>query len=172
MIDSVSKANGVEKRGFEQLLPYAQSLGITITPVSFQPLLQKQIGDWLVRHPDGLVETVETKIEETNKYGNLFLEYWSNRKQFTHGWLHTSEAEKLWYFFDREGILCVCSLVELRRWAFGYGDSDNGRIYRYPLRRQGKYEQLNDTWGRCVPIDDLRQQVNGFHIENIRDIPF
>ena len=37
---------------------------------------------------------------------------------------------------------------KLRRWAF-----HDHNIYKWPERKQGKYQQLNDAWGRCVPID-------------------
>jgi hypothetical protein len=43
----------------------------------------------------------------------------------------------------------------LRTWAF-----HDGRIYLYPERMQSKYDQMNDTWGRCVPISVVLREVS------------
>lgn len=50
----------------------------------------------------------------------------------------------------------------LRKWAFGH-EVVEGNIFRYPERCQAKRSQMNDTWGRCVPIDVVRRTV-GFRL--------
>ena len=49
-------------------------------------------------------------------------------------------------------------LSRLQHWAFGI-DGRPGRIYDFPERPQRRYAQLNDAWGRIVPVDVLAREV-------------
>lgn len=146
------------------LIPYARSLGNgrMLVQTDDQPFVQKFIGDLIAKFKD--TETIEVKAEKANKYGTLFLESWSNRAYFTHGWMHTSRASLLWYYFVESDELYTVSLDELKRWAFAHDTERSGHsnISRYPERLQSKYVQTNDTWGWSVPICDLQKYVNGF----------
>ena len=62
----------------------------------------------------------------------------------------------MFYFLDTDDLVTV-PLLRLKRWAFGSGTE--GGIYAWPEKRQGRYGQLNDTWGRCVPVDHLAEAV-------------
>ncbi len=125
--------------------------------------LQKSAGDMLYNTDADTVYTVEVKAELENKYGNFFLEFWSNRSRFTVGWLITLKSDWLLYHFLKEDELYAIPFQKLRRWAF-----HDQRIYAFPERPQSKYEQLNDTWGRCVPINVLTRELklqSPFHPE-------
>lgn len=115
--------------------------------------LQKSVGDVIINCKNKKVWTFEIKTERKTT-GNLFLEMWSNRSRLTHGWLHTLKADFLWYYFQDSKILYSIPLPKLQEWAFV-----NRRIYQYPERKQNAYQQLNDTWGSCVPIQVIEKEV-------------
>lgn len=98
----------------------------------------------------GDVVGTELKAEEEEKYGNFFLEEWSNKKWETLGWLHTLDTDLLWYYFLDTRNLYEISFHLLKKWW-----EEEGRHCGYDLKRQRKHEQLNDTWGWCVPIADV-----------------
>lgn len=116
--------------------------------------LQKTAGDMLYNTDAETVVSVEVKAELENKHGNFFLETWSNRERLKSGWLVTLRADWLLYHFLENDELYVIPLAKLQRWAF-----HSGRIYTFPERKQSKYDQLNDTWGRCVPIDVVTREI-------------
>jgi hypothetical protein len=132
--------------------------------------LQESTGDAIVQMPNRTAYAVEIKIETENKYGNAFLETWSNknlRNRDNHarlgsnpGWMFKLKADLLFYYFLKNDELFVFDFFKLKRWAFGGAEgNERGRIYDFPEKTQSKYTQLNDTWGRCVPFDVLRKEV-------------
>lgn len=133
---------------------------------------QLQCGDVLFNDHAGRIRAVELKAEEEEKWGNFFLETWSNRnldrmcdhceRGSNQGWLYHTRADTLFYHFLDTGRLYIIDLFKLKRWAFGYG-TGAGRIYSFPEKPQSKYSQLNDTHGRCVPISVVRSEV-GFKV--------
>ena len=129
--------------------------------------LQETVGDAVFNCRSGKLWSVEFKIERKHT-GNLFLETWSNLDRRNPGWMVKLDADILLYYFLDVPVLYAVNFQRLCKWAFG--DSDEwtdgrqpsqspGRIYTYPERRQNKYNQLNDTWGRCVNVDVLRRDV-------------
>ena len=119
--------------------------------------LQHSVGDALYNSPDGRIWGVEVKTERRTT-GNMFLETWSNRTRLTHGWLHTLTADVLAYMFLDTRVLCLVPMKPLQQWAFGTGEGP-GHLYQYPEKKQRIFDQLNDTWGRCVPIDVIARDV-------------
>lgn len=112
--------------------------------------LQRSVGDLLYNSDKETVYCAEIKAEESNAHGNFFLETWSNRARFTLGWMFTLTTDLLLYHFIEDDLLYPLPFARLRRWAF-----HKGNIYRFDERPQTKHVQLNDTWGRCVPIPEL-----------------
>lgn len=155
MADAFGDARGVEREGWLVLLPYLKAIGVRGELVTTEDSLfcQKFIGDAIARLPAEGAVAIEVKCEQRFT-GNLFLETWSNRSRCTPGWLLTSRADWLWYYFLDTSQLYSIRLPALRAWAVGSGESQGG-IYAYPERVQGKREQANDTWGRIVPISKL-----------------
>lgn len=102
--------------------------------------------------------TIEHKCEQKNKYGNFFLETWSNKSLRRDGWLWTSLASMLIYHFIDDDIAYLLRFDALRNWATAdvHGVS---RLKTFPEKKQAKYIQENDTWGRTVPIRIIEQEV-------------
>ena len=120
--------------------------------------LQKTIGDVLANNKKNEIIAIELKTEESNKYGNLFIETWSNKSRFTLGWIYTLSTDVIMYHFLLEDELYLISFERLRNWLFS-NDNNHPNIDKYPELKQAKYDQLNDTWGRCIPIKDLMDNV-------------
>jgi hypothetical protein len=123
--------------------------------------LQKTCGDALINSDDGTIWAIEIKAERRNKTGNFYLETWSNRKWYTVGWMFNLNTDILLYFFLEDMLLYSIKFRDLRHWAFV-----KGRIYDFQEKPQTKYSQLNDTWGRCVPIGVIGDEV-GFTQYNL-----
>lgn len=144
--------------------------------------LQETTGDLIFNDAGNRMWTVECKAEKENKTGNLFLEVWSNRNLDRRddnakygsnpGWMLKLRADLLFYHFIDTDDLYIINLFELQRWAFGY-ENVAGSIWDYPERRQGKYVQANDTWGRCVPISTLQHELGQKNFKHVhpRQIP-
>lgn len=145
-------ASGVEAEGLATLMPFAAGQGIELVPTNPHGYMQKIYGDFVAKWRSGGFRFVEVKIEK-DYTGNLFIEAWSNRQRGTPGWLDTCQADWFWYYFIESDSLFCFELRPMRRWLF------DGRIERYPFVKQGKYDQLNDTWGYLVPIADLTSQA-------------
>lgn len=128
-------------------------------------LLQEQVGDVLLNSENGTLWSIECKAEERNAKSNFFLESWSNKSRFNPGWFWKIEADFLLYHFLNDGTddkdeCYVMRLAELREWAFKTvpgidGAPDVWRMCRWSERRQSNHNQLNDTWGFCVPITEV-----------------
>jgi hypothetical protein len=167
------EASSVERRGLDVILPYLRSKAFDgqVIHIAKGPLaasLQRTVGDVLMSTDGETVCAVEIKVEQ-RWTGNLFLETWSNRnleskaahaqRGATPGWLVTSRADVLLYFFldVQSGVLVP--VFRLKRWAFAAG-----AIYEWPELRQARYMQANDTWGRCVPVDVIEREVGARRI--------
>lgn len=131
-----------------ELMPW---LTLKFSPVETcdNEFLQRTLGDFTITQ-NTQKRSVELKAEQRFT-GNLFLEVWSNRPARTLGWLYTSRADILAYYFCDRRDLYVFSLPALQDWCFGVG-ANQGAIYQYPEKVQTRYNQLNYSYGRCVPI--------------------
>lgn len=167
-MNGFGSARRIEAKGVSYILPLLKERAHDgqLVMLNKGPLarhLQETVGDAIFNSDPDRVWTVEIKVEQ-KKTGNLFLEIFSNRnldRRANHaerginpGWMFKCRADLLFYYFIDTDDLYVISLFRLQRWAFGFDDT-MGRIWRYSQKRQGKYQQLNDTWGAVVPIADL-----------------
>lgn len=163
------QARQVEARGMAILTPFLKTRAhdgrfVLTGKGRLARYLQETVGDALFNSDADTIWSVEIKVEEEDCYGNFFLETWSNKNlsdKSSHaqrgsnpGWLLKLQADLLFYYFVASDELYIIDLFALKRWAFVH---DNGRpnIDRFPEKLQGKRTQLNDTWGRCVPIATL-----------------
>jgi hypothetical protein len=169
-----SLATDVETRALEIIRPFAKTFsynGMIVCPKdgAVGIALQKQFGDLFIQETETKLTSIELKAEEEFT-GNLFLETWSNRNlesKLSHaergsevGWLYKSRADVLFYYFLNTDHLFVCDMFSLQKWAFGTrGAKKEARIFSFPEKPQGKYSQLNDTWGRCVKIEVLQREL-------------
>ena len=156
----------VEQRSFEILKPYfaeATDDGryVLTDKGRLAAQLQQTIGD-VIMQVNGEVVCVEVKAEESNLYQNFFLEEWSNRSRFNPGWLLKLDTDFLFYHFIESNELYVINFLRLKHWAFverSIRTGMSGRLYDFDSKPQGKREQRNDTWGRCVPVRILVAEV-------------
>jgi len=109
-------------------------------------------GDYYVEKA-GKDHAIEVKHEIENIHKNLFLETWSNR-HLKQGWLYTSRADILIYHFIKNREIYMISMDTLRKWAY-----EPGHLDVYEEKEQVKYEQINTTCGRPVPIDVLIEKA-------------
>lgn len=166
------RASSVEMAGMARLLPFLTEKAYCgrLVRTAKGPLakeIQASFGDLIMNTDEEIICSIEVKIEQ-RWTGNLFLETWSNRNLEAResqaergskpGWMVSQRADLLLYYFMDSDDLLVVPLFRLKRWAFGYGTTP-GRIYQYPERAQGKYNQMNDTWGRCVPVSILEKET-------------
>ena len=169
MPDSFVQASKIETESKAILLPFIQERAHNgqFVVCSKGPLarsIQEVIGDVIYNSSAERIWTVELKAERTAKYGNFFLETWSNRNledrgSHSHrgsnlGWLFKLRSDLLFYHFLDEDELYIFDFFKLKQWAFGTVDRP-GQIFSFPERCQAKYPQHNDTWGRCVKIEVL-----------------
>jgi len=158
-MNAFESAKTVEQRSLEILRPFIQQRAYNgrFVITSKGPLareIQCAAGDVFFNSDCETVYSIEIKAEESNRYGNFFFETWSNRSRFKLGWIYTLSADLLLYHFIDDDMLFKIPFQKLKRWAF-----HSGRIYDFEERRQSKYEQMNDTWGRCVPISVIIEEL-------------
>jgi hypothetical protein len=170
-VNAFARASLVEHRGIAVLLPYLEERAyrgqiVTTARGPLSRTLQRHYGDFFINTDAETVRSLEIKVER-NWTGNLFLQTWSNlnlddrdahaEHGSTPGWLVTSRADVLlFYFLDTDDLVTV-PLLRLKRWAFGSGPQ--GGVYAWPEKPQGRYGQPNDSWGRCVPVGHLEGAV-------------
>lgn len=151
------KAQEVEAQSWEILRPFIETKCfegryVRTAKGRLAKDLQKSAGDVLMNTDDETVWTIEIKAEKDHT-GNVFLERWSNRERFTPGWLETLKCDLLLYHFLSNDTLYVFDFDKLRRWLY---HGEHGRqpvASRFPQVKQGRYVQLNDTWGYLVKVD-------------------
>lgn len=148
---------GVEFESWRMLQPHFQlewsddGHYAVITKGRLAKELQAKYGDVILNF-HGEVKAIEIKSERRYT-GNLFLESWSN---YPHkpGWMHTLDADYIFYHFIDRNILYIIDFPALKEWAF-----DWKFLEIYPEKPQGKYTQLNDTRGYIVPISELMRDM-------------
>lgn len=155
-MNAFQKASLVEQEGMRILLPFISGHAdrghyTTTFKGKLAREFQRRAGDVLFNQ-EGAIVTCECKTER--KYtGRLFIEVWSNRSRLTRGWLDHLQCDYLLYLFLDNRHLYPMRFDRLKSWCFGTEGPE--RLCKYPIVKQAKYEQLNDTWGRLVPIECL-----------------
>lgn len=162
MTSAFAECCAIERRGVAQLEPLlrmwcADGRFVFTDKGRLSPELQREYGDAFATNRNGELAAIEFKVEQEERYGNFFLETWSNRSRRKTGWMYNLRADWLWYFFDDTKHLYTINFPKLQEWAFDVdlGREVRGKLFTYPERAQSKYDQKNDTWGRCVPIVDI-----------------
>lgn len=158
-MNAFETTSNIERIALERLRPFIwqRAFNGQYVVTSKGPLakeLQKTAGDILFNSDAETVWSVEIKAELENKHGNFFLETWSNRERFTPGWMITLRSDLLFYYFLKSDELYIIPFRKLQKWAF-----QQSRIYSFPERKQAKYDQQNDTWGRCAPIAVVSREL-------------
>ena len=155
-MSAFAKGLSIEARGNAVLVPYMKTLwpDAQVWHVPSNIRAQER-GDFRVTHPGKGVEYIETKAE-MKWTGRLFLETWSDKSMHRAGWLYTSRADWLWYYFLDTNRLYTAQMADIKQWLYGSGERNYaGNLERFAEVKQRKYQQDNDTYGRIVPIDAL-----------------
>lgn len=113
---------------------------------------QRFCGDFCWKRSETEKFFCEVKTEYEDKWENFFLEHWSNNLTKKVGWLQYSLADFLFYYFLKDKKLYVLFLKEIQKWSY-----EQENIFNFPLKKQYKNEQQNESYGYCVPIDVFRQ---------------
>ncbi|MHC4621546.1 MAG: hypothetical protein ACYTEQ_27710 [Planctomycetota bacterium] len=164
------EASKIEAESWRRLMPWIEHSSkngrcVRIAKGRLSKELQARYGDVFAEsEKHGGIIAIEGKAER-DYTGNLFLETWSNRKWWRLGWMFTLDCDVLLYHFltsDKGQRLYHVAMNDLRKWAFvqmrDRGDR-LGRVWDYRAAKQKRYAQLNDTWGRVVPIQDLKREA-------------
>ena len=167
MNNNIQKCFDIGHKGLLELLPLLntkafQGRFVITDKGNISEFLQKTVGDIIFNCANQETWSIEVKTEEENKHNNFYLETWSNLSRLTTGWMVTLKADFLWYYFQDIKTLYSIQLPRLQDWAF-----KRKRIYSFPEKVQKKTSQMNDTWGRCVPIDIIEKEV-GFKVYNVK----
>lgn len=146
----------IERRGMADVLPFLRRLAATGGLVETNKgrlarEFQVRHGDLSLNQGDGFT-SVEVKTERRYT-GNLFYEQFSNRQRGVPGWGITLEEPELLavYCLETRRVLLI-PFQPLKRWAV-----EGENMHRYPLVPQTEREQDNDTWGRLIPLRDVRE---------------
>ena len=158
-MNAFKKACRVEDRSWDLLEPYLKRRAFDgrFVRTSKGPLsleLQKTVGDVLVNSDRQTVTCIEVKAEEKHT-GNLFIERWSNRARFNPGWFETLATDLLWYHFLDKDVVYEIPYLNFRRWMYWHEGTGYPTSNKFRQAKQGKYDQLNDTWGYLVPLAQL-----------------
>ena len=148
-MNAYQQAKSIEQVAKDEILPWLNLRCESVEDTDGNLFLQKIVGDFIVVQ-EGRKRGVELKAE-AKWTGNLFLETWSNLPELTPGWMLTSRAHWLLYFFLDVKALYVIGMRPLQEWAFGIGEKE-GRIYSFREVTQCKYQQINLSRGRLVPL--------------------
>jgi hypothetical protein len=153
----------VEAKGQEIITSWLRQLGhvVVFNRHDIRNAEFQTYGDLIVKRAvKDKHELVELKIEETNIYGNLFIETWSNKNWWNPGWLYKTKADWLFYYFIKEDQLYQMKMENLRRFLFETHNTGKVETFaKYQEKPQKKYNQPNQTFGLCVPISDLLKQT-------------
>lgn len=171
-MSAYENCNTTAAKGVARLLPFIKERAhdgqlVVTNKGPLAPFLQKTVGDVVINTDPERIWTIEIKTEEKHT-GNLFLEYWSNlnleerrshaERGTTPGWLHTLRADLIFFYFLDTDDLYIFNLFRLQQWALRERE-----IYKFPLKRQKRHLQANDTHGHIVPISDLRRHIGFRH---------
>ena len=59
--------------------------------------------------------SIELKVEVSNRYNNLFIESWSDKNSRTVGWFYTTSAKYLFYMFLKQKQMVIIKMEALRQ---------------------------------------------------------
>lgn len=165
-MSAYSETSKIGAKGVRLILPFLKETSldgqlVTTDKGRLSEELQKKYGDIFMNNSSGNIIAVEVKTEVEQKTQNFFLETWSNRSRRTVGWMFALDADILIYLFWDTKTFYSIPFKKLQVWSFDKASrlSLTGRIYDYIEKPMKKYDQLNDTYGRCVPIADIEREV-------------
>ncbi len=138
--------------------------------------LQITIGDAVANNYAKETVCLEFKTEKEDKYGNFFLEEYSNYQPHDlrwnkPGWMQTSLCDWIVYIFLNKKMAYCIRFADLKIWSYQTPNSigGSGRIRDYELKPQKKYEQKNETYGFCPKIATIEYEVGFIKVQRCGD---
>jgi hypothetical protein len=165
----------IADEGLRRVDPYLRTISyqgrvVWVSKGKLAAWLQTTCGDALVAtSAEGAFVTIELKTERRST-GNLFIETWSNKSRRTLGWLWTLQSDLLCcYFLDIDRMYFV-DFPALRTW-LKQRDPTTGRLNGLRFKEvKASARQLNDTWGRLVPLAAITRDGPGYHTVSARQL--
>lgn len=148
-MNAFEQASQVERSGIDLLYPWLKYTHGNNIVFCDSKQMQDEYGDFVLQRGRA-IEGIELKVERKHT-GNLFLETWSNRHMQNRGWLFKSKSETLYYVFLDVPVIYGLNLQALSQWA------QSQEFATYKEIQQKAYSQMNDTWGKVVKIEKLKQ---------------
>lgn len=144
--------------GVELAAAFYRHLGIHVTWTTEGVIaaeLDHRLGADGVFMVDGQTWCVDAKLcTRARETKNAFIETWSNRSLGRKGWLWGDVAWRKEIAYVIGGTNCmlrISPLSQLQRFV-----DQHGHLYREVEQRE--HAQTNDTWGRLIPIVELRDR--------------
>lgn len=158
-MNAFKEASRIEEKGINLVTPYLASIAYGGRVVHFgehsnHSMLVgvQQYGDFAIQVSEKRFLIVELKVEQRHT-GNFFIETWSNKHRLNQGWLYKCTADRLFYLFlDRPDKLYSINIRKLQAWLFETQENNQQRLWQFAEKKQGKYDQKNDTWGVLIPV--------------------
>ncbi len=163
-MSAFDEAREVEREGWLQVESWVRSATDGRYAAHFEDRAVQRAGYDLTAFLCGADKRVELKCERADRWGNFFLETWSNKAfgRARDGWMMTCTADVLLYYFLDPGDLYV--IDHRRLWAWFFGEPPvPPNWWRYEEKPQQRFSQPNKTFGCPVPIGDIAEQVGLWH---------
>lgn len=138
------------KKGEQFAQQILESLGAQIEDVSANPTYWAQDVDMLARKDDKELK-IEVKWDQmVSRYGNIFLETFSNLEKGESGWFIYSQADILWYGDSVNKLFYLYKLEDLRQ----YLDTREP-LYIKKHTKQCHKDKNKTSEGLCIPVNEL-----------------
>lgn len=157
MGNSFDKGRLIEKDSLRELYPYLCARFNRLTEIT-ELDQQRTLGDFSY-YESHSIKYLELKSELENKYDNLFIETWSNKDKGIKGWFDKLKADTLGYHFIKDKIFYLIPFNDLKNLLHCKWDGKSIIEY-FPEKPQYKYDQDNNSFGRCVPIKLILGKLN------------
>ena len=167
---SWADACAVESKGRQRVDPFLRQIShqgrvVWTSKGRLSAWLQRTVGDVIMNTSPDAVVAIELKTERKHT-GNLFIETWSNKSRHKPGWLWTLNTDLLCYYFLDTDRMYFVDFHSLKGWLSSQHDGGGCVGERFAEKRAGR-KQLNDTWGRCVPLSAIAREGPGYHTVSI-----
>jgi len=148
-MNSFEKCREIEAESASSVLKYLQNtydFVVSTDEFKHAKTYQQYYGDYLCVKKHSAVY-IEVKTEVKNKYGNFYLETWSNKPQ-NRGWFKKCLADYILYHFLEDNVIYIFDLQKAQEYIESNPD-------KYAEKPQSKYNQMNKSYGICASISDI-----------------
>lgn len=152
-MNSFEQCRAIESESLPKVLKTLNTIYDCIIPTDdfkYHLTYQQYYGDYACIKKN-ILEYVEVKTETNNKWGNFYLETWSNKPE-NRGWFYKCLADYILYHFLEDNVIYMFDLKKAQEYI-------NNNPDKYNEKPQNKYNQKNKTYGLCVPVSDIMKHA-------------